>query len=127
MARAAIPTAAAKEQAWQAILHDESLPNAMLEATIAGFSQRDQLELTDPYIEPYFAALDDIWAERTMEIASSITMGLFPMYSVQDSTISRAEEFLATEPVPALARLVSESRDGLLRAQRARAMDARSE
>ncbi len=124
MARAAIPTAAAKEQAWQAILHDESLPNAMLEATIAGFSQRDQLALTDPYIEPYFAALDDIWAERTMEIASSITMGLFPMYSVEDSTISRAEEFLATGPVPALARLISESRDGLLRAQRARAMDA---
>ncbi|HEV8023755.1 MAG TPA: ERAP1-like C-terminal domain-containing protein, partial [Candidatus Nanopelagicales bacterium] len=124
MARAAAPTAEAKEQAWQSILHDESLPNAMLEATIAGFSQRDQLTLTDPYIEPYFAALDAVWAERTMEIAQSITMGMFPMFSVDQATIDRAEAFLATEPVPALARLIAEGRDGLVRAQRARAADA---
>jgi aminopeptidase N len=124
MARAAMPTAAAKQQAWEAILHDQELPNAMLEATIAGFAQRDQRELTDPYIEAYFQALDDVWADRTMEIAQSITMGLFPMYAVDDSTIARAEQFLGTGPVPALARLISESRDGLLRAQRARTMDA---
>ena len=124
MARASMPTASAKEQAWESILRDTSLPNAMLEATIAGFMQRDQCSLTDLYIEPYFEALPAIWADRTMEIAQSITMGLFPMFTVAESTIDRAEEFLATDPAPALSRLVAESRDGLIRALRARTKDA---
>jgi aminopeptidase N len=59
-----------------------------------------------------------------MEIAQSITMGLFPAYSVDDSTLERADAFLASKPTPPLARLVSEGRDGLLRARRARECDA---
>jgi aminopeptidase N len=82
--------------------------------------------LTDPFIERYFAALPDVWAERTMEIAQSITMGLFPAFSVGDDTVARADAFLAGEPSPALARLVSEGRDGLLRARRARERDAQN-
>jgi aminopeptidase N len=125
-AGASVPTEAAKQAAWEAIMHDESLPNAMLEATIAGFTQRDQLHLTDPFIEAYFEALPGVWEERTMEIAQSITMGLFPIFNVDQAVIDRAERFLQSEPVPALARLIAEARDGLVRAKRARAMDANS-
>jgi len=125
-ARASVPTAEAKLWAWDEIFHNDDLPNAMLEATIAGFADRDHRDLTDAYLERYFDALPGVWAERTMEIAQSITMGLFPMYSVEDSTIDRADQFLASDPSPALARLVAEGRDGLLRAQRARARDADS-
>ena len=124
MAKASIPTTEAKAQAWEQIIHNTDLPNAMLEATIAGFMDRDHCDLTDPFIDPYFEVLPAVWEERTMEIAQSITMGLFPAYSVDDATITRAEAFLATNPTPPLARLVSEGRDGLLRARRARARDA---
>jgi aminopeptidase N len=124
MARSSMPTAEAKAQAWEEILHNTELPNAMLEASIAGFLDRDQCALTDPYIDRYFAALPGVWEERTMEIAQSITMGLFPAYSVDDSTLERADAFLASKPTPPLARLVSEGRDGLLRARRARECDA---
>ena len=124
MARASIPTREAKDWAWNEIFDNTELPNAMLEATIGGFLDRSHCELTDPFIERYFAALPDVWAERTMEIAQSITMGLFPAFSVGDDTVARADAFLAGEPSPALARLVSEGRDGLLRARRARERDA---
>ena len=124
MARASIPTAEAKAQAWDEIMHNTELPNAMLEASIAGFLDRDRCDLTDPYIERYFESLPGIWDERTMEIAQSITMGLFPAYSVTETTIDRAEAFLESKPTPPLARLVSEGRDGLVRAQRARRKDA---
>jgi aminopeptidase N len=126
MARASIPTHEAKDWAWNEIFENTELPNAMLEATIGGFLDRSHCELTDPFIERYFAALPDVWAERTMEIAQSITMGLFPAFSVGDDTVARADAFLAGEPSPALARLVSEGRDGLLRARRARERDAQN-
>ncbi|MGA0209592.1 MAG: aminopeptidase N [Candidatus Nanopelagicales bacterium] len=126
MASASIPTAQAKADAWEQILHNTELPNAMLEATIAGFLDRDHCSLTDPYIQRYFEALPDVWAERTMEIAQSITMGLFPAYSVDEATVQRADAFLASGPMPVSARLVSEGRDGLLRARRARERDANS-
>jgi len=125
-ARASIPTGEAKAAAWEAILHDTSLPNAMIEATIAGFMNRGQTALTDPYIDRYFEALPAVWNERTMEIAQSITMGLFPMFSVDDETIDRVGTFLSGDHGPALTRLVSEGRDGLLRAQRARTRDSES-
>jgi aminopeptidase N len=124
MAKASIPTEEAKAQAWEQIIHNTDLPNAMLEATIAGFMDRDHCDLTDPFIGPYFEVLPSVWEERTMEIAQSITMGLFPAYSVDDTTITRADDFLSTNPTPPLARLVSEGRDGLLRARRARSRDA---
>ena len=83
-------------------------------------------DLTDSYLDSYFDALPGVCAEQTMEIAQSITMGLFPIYSIEDSTIDRADRFLASDPSPALARLVAEGRDGLLRAQRARERDGDS-
>ncbi|MBM03074.1 MAG: aminopeptidase N [Micrococcales bacterium] len=125
-ARASVPTAEAKQWAWEEIFHNADLPNAMLEAAIAGFADRDHRDLTDAYLDSYFDALPGVWAERTMEIAQSITMGLFPIYSIEDSTIDRADRFLASDPSPALARLVAEGRDGLLRAQRARERDGDS-
>ena len=123
MARSSIPTADAKAQAWEEIFTNTELPNAMLEATIAGFLDREHCELTDPFIDRYFEALPGVWADRTMEIAQSITMGLFPAYSVTQQTIDAADAFLATNPSPALARLVSEGRDGLMRASKAREFD----
>ena len=124
MAKASIPTTEAKAAAWQEIVHNTNLPNAMLEATIGGFLDRTHCHLTDPYITPYFEVLPQIWEDRTMEMAQSITMGLFPAYSVDQQTIDKADAFLAVDHKPALQRLVAEGRDGLLRARRARERDA---
>ena len=124
VARASRPTAEAKEEAWVDIVDRPDLPNAIIDATIGGFAQRDQLELLAPYRDRYFEVLPRVWADRTMEIASSITMGLYPVYLVDDDTLAATDRFLSGEVPSACRRLVSEARDGVLRCARARARDA---
>jgi aminopeptidase N len=124
VARAARPTSVAKELAWAEIIDRTDLPNAIMDATIGGFVQPDQVDLMAHYRDRYFEALPRVWQERTSEMAQSITMGLYPFLLVDDETIAATDAFLAGDLNSACRRLVSEGRDGVLRAQRARAKDA---
>jgi len=123
-ARALIPTAEAKERAWQRAVHDDELPNAVQEAIISGFSHPVQRGLLGDYVERYFAQVADVWARRTSERAQSVVIGLFPSWSVDKATVDAADGWLAddTHP-PALRRLVSEGRAGIVRALCAREFD----
>ena len=123
VAFAARPTMVAKELAWADIIDRTELPNAILEATIGGFVQPDQVELLVDYRTKYFAALPQVWAKRTMETAQSITMGLYPAFLVDEETLAQTDAFLIGELNSALRRLVGEGRDGIERALRARAAD----
>ena len=123
VAFAARPTMVAKELAWADIIERTELPNAILEATIGGFVQPDQVELLVDYRTKYFAALSQVWAKRTMETAQSITMGLYPAFLVDEETLAQTDAFLTGELNSALRRLVGEGRDGIERALRARAAD----
>jgi len=127
LARASIPTAEAKATAWSSIVDDDSLPNAILGATIGGFLDPDQRPLLDAYVDPYFEVAGTVWQMRSNETAQDILMGLFPVFSIDATTIAAADAFLQREDlVPAVRRLVSEGRDSLERAMRARACDAAS-
>jgi aminopeptidase N len=123
-ARAAIPSAEAKAAAWDSITTDTELPNAIVDAMIAGFVQRDQVALITPYRERYFRILEDVWANRTMEIAQSITMGLYPVFLIDNTTVALTDEYAKGEINSALRRLLSEGSDGVKRAMRARQADA---
>ncbi len=124
--RAAVPSAEAKAGAWAKVVDADLLPNAMQTATIGGFQQADQLDLLRPYAARFFTQVPDVWASRTTEMASNITVGLFPALLVEQQTADLAEAFLQANPDlnPAARRLVAEGRDGVLRAMRARACDA---
>jgi aminopeptidase N len=124
--RAAAPTAEAKAEAWGKVVDADLLPNAMQTATIGGFQQADQLDLLRPYVARFFAQIPAVWDSRTTEMASNITVGLFPALLVEQRTADLAETFLAEHPQlnPAARRLVAEGRDGVLRALRAQACDA---
>ena len=124
--RAAIPTVQAKAAAWDACLHDTSLPNHMLAATIAGIGIPEHRELMRPHVEEYFEALPSVWAERTHEIAQEITLGLFPHALVDTETVERTDAALhGVQEIPSGARrLLSEGRDGILRALRCQQRDA---
>ena len=124
VAFAARPTMVAKKLAWADIIDRTELPNAILEANIGGFVQPDQVELLADYRTKYFAALPQVWAKRTMETAQSITMGLYPVFLVDEETLAQTDAFLAGELNSALRRLVGEGRDGIERALRARAADS---
>jgi aminopeptidase N len=122
--RAARPTAEAKAEAWRAVVEQDELPNALQLATIIGFPDPGQRELLRPYVERYFASIDDLWANRTIEMATNVAIGLYPGIFVEQATVDASNAYLAQpDLVPALARLVAEGRDGVERALRARAAD----
>jgi aminopeptidase N len=119
---AARPLAEAKAQAWQYFEGERDWAKDLLRAVLAGFARADQLPLVAPYAEPYFAALDRIWAERSLENATTLVKSGFPGLCVDEPTLALADAWLAGPGhAPALRRLVSESRDDLARALRARA------
>ncbi|WP_225821454.1 aminopeptidase N [Streptomyces naphthomycinicus] len=123
---AARPSAAVKAQAWAQVVESDALSNALVEATIAGFAQPSQRELTAPYAPKYFAAIERLWGERSIQIGMDVVRGLFP--SLQDSpeTLRATDAWLEAhrDAAPALRRLVLEARDDLARALTAQACDA---
>ncbi|MFF8671769.1 aminopeptidase N [Streptomyces sp. NPDC015242] len=122
---AARPSQAVKAQAWAQVVESDALSNAMVEATIAGFSQGSQRELLAPYAERYFAAIERVWAERSIQIAMHVVEGLFPSLQQSRGTLDATDAWLEAHPeaAPALRRLVLESRDDLARALRGQACD----
>lgn len=123
-ARAALPTAQAKAKAWASVVESDELPNAILNATVGGFSQPDQRDLLEPYVEKYFAALSKIWQTRTNEIAQSLTTGLFPSLLASEDILMRADNFLATDKDAGSTRLVKELRDNVARSLRCQEKDS---
>ena len=127
LARAALPGRDNKTQWAQRVLEDTSLTNGQIDALTVGIARSLWLQPADAadMIEPYFAALNDIWSSRTMHMAESLVGGLYPL-AVQSregfDLVERTERWLAENPDAdkALRRLVLEELDGARRSKRAR-------
>ncbi|MET9679303.1 aminopeptidase N [Streptomyces coeruleorubidus] len=126
---AARPSEAVKAQAWAQVVESDALSNAMVEATIAGFSQGSQRELLAPYAQKYFAAIERVWAERSIQIGMHVVQGMFPSLQQSRETLDATDAWLEAhrEAAPALRRLVLEARDDLARALRGQDCDAASD
>jgi aminopeptidase N len=122
---AARPSAAVKAQAWASVVESDSLSNALVEATIAGFAQSSHRELTAPYASKYFEVIERVWGERSIQIGMDVVKGLFPSLQDSQGTLDSSDAWLAAHgaAAPALRRLVLEARDDLARALRAQACD----
>jgi aminopeptidase N len=123
-ARAARPSAVAKELAWADLVDRTDQPNAIVESTAGGFVQPDQLDELRPYRDRYFADLPRIWQERTQQIATALATALYPFLLVEQETLDATDAFLAGDLNSALRRILVEGRDGVTRALAARAKDA---
>ncbi|MFJ5860025.1 aminopeptidase N [Pseudarthrobacter sp. NPDC092439] len=127
---AARPDPAVKAAAWQEAVHGTTLSNQQLSATISGFTTAPA-GLLDPYVEPYFECLRDVWDGRSIEIASRIVRGLFPldqdlaegMAPADHPVLRRTDDWLAAhaDAPRALRRIILEQRSHLLRALTAQA------
>ena len=127
---AARPDEDVKAAAWNAAVHGNELSNQLLTATISGFMTAPA-ELLELYVEPYFDCLRSVWDGRSIEIASRIVRGLYPL--VQDladgaepedhPVMRRTDQWLASnaEAPRALRRIIIEQRSHLLRALTAQA------
>ncbi|MEV5505129.1 aminopeptidase N [Streptomyces orinoci] len=124
-ARAARPTAQAKAAAWELVVEQGKLPNAVQESVIGGFVQADQRELLAPYTTKYFSVIKRIWETRDHEVAQQIVTGLYPTLQISRETLQATDAWLeSAEPNPGLRRLVTEARAGIERALKAQAADA---
>ncbi|ALV35662.1 aminopeptidase N [Streptomyces sp. CdTB01] len=123
---AARPSEAVKAQAWAHVVESDALSNALVEATITGFGQPSQRELTAPYAAKYFEAIERVWRERSIQIGMDVVRGLFPALQDSQATLDATDAWLAAheDSAPALRRLVLEARDDLARALRGQACDA---
>ncbi|MEN8650421.1 aminopeptidase N [Streptomyces sp. 21So2-11] len=119
------PSEAVKAQAWAAVVESDALSNALVEATIGGFVQPGQRELIAPYAPMYFAAIERVWAERSIQIGMDVVSGLFPGLQDDPATLDAADAWLEShaDAAPALRRLVLEARDDLARGLRGQACD----
>ncbi len=133
-ALAARPEPAVKEHAWNDAVHGTSLSNQLLSATIAGFTTGPASLLAD-FIDRYFESLEQVWAGRSIEIASRIVRGLYPAGQDLDghgatpdthAVIVRTDNWLAEHPhAPrALRRIIIEQRSHLHRSLAAQALTA---
>ncbi|MFF9182761.1 aminopeptidase N [Streptomyces misionensis] len=123
---AARPSAEVKARAWEQVVESDTLSNALVEATIAGFDQPSQRELTAPYAQKYFAAIERVWRERSIQIGMDVVSGLFPAFQDRPETLAATDAWLQAhqDAAPALRRLVLEARDDLARALRGQECDA---
>ncbi len=127
-ARAAIPTAQAKEAAWAAVVDRDDLPNALQTATIAGFGRVHDRGLLRPFVTRYLDVLEQVWAQRTNEMAQNIVLGLYPTLLADDPDtrlVERTQEWLAghRDAAPALRRLLAEELDAVRRSLVAQQVD----
>ncbi|MDN3355707.1 aminopeptidase N [Actinomadura sp. DC4] len=117
---AALPDPAAKERAWQQLFTDGALSNHLLIATADGFWQQADPDVTDGYVERYFAEIPAA-GQRGPTVATALGRALFPSHAATPETVRAAERCLDEgELTPALHRALMDQLDDLRRAVRVR-------
>ncbi|GAA1131174.1 aminopeptidase N [Kribbella jejuensis] len=115
--RAALPTAEAKDRAWAQITTDADIANYELYAACEGFWHPTQTELTDPYVDRYFAEIAGTEKLRSGWVVASSAKLAFPRYAVTQHVVDRGTDLIADESVAAgIRRSVADSVDDVKRA-----------
>jgi aminopeptidase N len=121
--RAAIPTAEAKEDAWETLTGGE-LTIAMFRAMLAGFADPDQPALAEAYREKYFQVVGDVWRKWSSAMAQDFVSGAYTVCPISRETVDMTDAYMAdADPPAAMHRLLIEGRDDVLRALRCQARD----
>jgi len=124
--RAAIPTAEAKQAAWDLMVSGEQTL-ATFRATLGGFVDLDQPALTEPYRERYFAVVGDVWRDWSSAMAQDFAGGVYQVAAISDETVRATDDYIAAaNPPDGLLRVLTEGRDDVLRALRCQARDRQS-
>ena len=127
-ARAARPTAEAKEEAWASAVVGTGLPNAVIDAVAHGFTRPGTPpELLRPFVERYHAMLDTVEERGSHALIESIVYGFYPRPLAEPALVEATQGWLDSHPDAhaALRRLVGENRDPIARALAAQERDAR--
>ncbi len=124
-ARTVLPTAAAKEQAWQDAVVGDDLSNETQRSICFVFDASGQEDVLRPFLDRYLAVAETIWEDKGTQIAATVLEYMFPRVLTSPETVEVVEAWLASSPAnPAAKRYVGEVRDDMVRALAAQAADA---
>ena len=122
--RAAIPTLAAKRVAFSSLADSAELSNELQRSVTLGYQHVNDPAVLEPLVEPYFAALEDIWNSRSYKLAEFFAIGLYPGPLMSPELVAATRAWLDAHPdIPALRRIVIENLAGIERAIRAQERD----
>jgi aminopeptidase N len=123
-ARATHATPQAKREAFLALADSDKLSNAIVRNVTIGYQHINDPSSLQELIEPYFDALNDIWANRSYKIAEHFVLGLYPTPLASQELVDATRQWLdANQDTPALRRLVVENLAGVERALKAQERD----
>jgi len=124
-AYAAIPTMDAKAKAFASITTD-NLSNTIHSYMCRGFNENIHHEILAGFVDQYFDVLLKVWETKGYEIAETTATLAFPSWVISDDTVNKAQHWLdvtGKDASHALRRSVTEGRDALARALKARTAD----
>ncbi len=121
--RAAIPTAEAKQAAWDAMTDGERTI-AMFRAMLSGFADPDQPKLVERYRDKYFGVVGGVWRQWPSAMAQDFVSGAYTVGAISLETVEATDAYIeAAQPPAPLLRLLTEGRDDVLRALRCQERD----
>jgi len=125
-ARAALPTPADKQAAWDSLVGRDDLPNTVVRSAALGFVHPAGAALLEPFVSQYFDMLLPVWESRTYQIASYLITGLYPAPLADAALRNATRTWLAenAEAPAALRRIIAENLAGVERALSVQARDA---
>ncbi|MBL0747698.1 aminopeptidase N [Nocardioides baculatus] len=119
--RASSPSAEAKEEAWNAVVVERTVPIQSARLVGADFWRPGQDEVLTPYLDRYLEALPT-FHEGGMIPGLALTASLFPVYAVDEAWIARAREVAAAQAAPVVISALTERSEEVLRMVRARGL-----
>ncbi len=125
-ARAAIPTQAAKQAAWNTLTNTHDLSNTLVDAASLGFVRVPDPELLSPYVDQYFENAVRIWNENTFKIAEYLLENLYPLPLASDSLAAKTRSWIDNseiKEIPALRRILVEALSNVERSLSAQQKD----
>ena len=124
-ARTVIPTAAAKEAAWEQAVVRDDVPNETQRQVAMYFQLPRQAELLEPFVDRYLEVAESVWEKKGVQRSRVILQFLFPRAIATQETLDRVNRWLSTTTAsPAEIRYVKEGAADLERALAAQARDA---
>lgn len=124
-ARAAMPTAEAKERAWRQAMLDPTTPNETARSVILSFQRPDQDDVLAPYVDAYLDAVSTTWDTLGAHKGSTALEYLFPKPLASAELLEKVDAWLAdAQANPGALRYVREGRAEVARALAAQATDA---
>jgi aminopeptidase N len=124
-AYASMPTKEAKSKAFHSVTTDD-LSNTIHSYTCLGFNENIHHEVLADFVDPYFDSMLKVWETKGYEIAETTANLLFPSWVITSETLAKADHWLnvtGKDASSALRRAITEGRDAMSRALKARAAD----